>query len=177
MPGAPVLNILDPSNWPVGPTRFCLYGGPGAGKSTAFGDLYGALKRAKRRAEVVPERIKEFAYRGLVPTPADRVRFFSDGWAAELAYANLGLDVVTDSPLWLDCYYIREDAHPLLAQLEAVARRMDELFGTLHVFMVRRHSYDPVGRYQDEAAAIEVDRRMKDYLTEKGVTFIEGYAD
>lgn len=172
-----MLNILDPSNWPAGPTRFCLYGGPGAGKSTAFGGLYKALKAAGRDAEVVPERIKEFAHLGRTPTAAERGRFFNKGFEDELAYATLGLDVVTDSPLWLDCYYIRQDAHPFLAQFEAVARRMDELFGTLHVFMVRRHPYQTRGRYQGEAEAVAVDRLMKDYLAEKGVPFVEGFAD
>lgn len=171
-----MMNLLDPASWPAGPTRFCLYGGPGAGKSTAFGDLYGALKRAGRDAEVVPERIKEWAYLGRRPTSAERARFFNEGYEDELAYSVLGVDVVTDSPLWLDCFYIAQDRHPFLPEFEAVARRMDSLFQTLHVFFPRRFPYRAGGRYQSEAEALAVDGHMKDYLRANGVPFIEGFA-
>ena len=172
-----MINILDESSWPAGPTRFCLYGGPGAGKSTATGLLYATLKTAGRKAEIVPERIKEFAYLGRKPTEADRVRFFCDGWASELAYCNLGLDVVTDSPLWLDCYYIRGDAHGFAAEFERLAAAMDERWPTVHVFLPRRHAYQAEGRYQNEAEARLVDEAMKDYLLAMNVNFSVGYAD
>jgi hypothetical protein len=57
------------------------------------------------------------------------------------------------------------------------ARRMDDLYETRHVFLARRHRYQTNGRYQSEDEAVKIDGLMKDYLAEKGVPFVEGYAD
>jgi hypothetical protein len=125
---------------------------------------------------LVPERIKEFAYLGRAPTEADRIRFFCEGWASEQAYSALGLDVVTDSPLWLDCYYIRGDKHEFAPEFELIARRMDERWPAVHVFLPRRFPYQAEGRYQTEAEANAVDACMKDYLRANGVLLMEAFA-
>jgi hypothetical protein len=149
--------------------RHCLYGGPGAGKSTAAAALYARLKAEGGQVELVRERVKEFAHLRRVPTAADRVRFFGEEVGEELAYCQLGLDVVSDSPLWLACFHARRADHPLAAQMVQTAARMDELYPARHLFLPRAHPYDPVGRYESAAEAAAVDAELRRFLADHGV--------
>lgn len=164
--------LIGPDLWPDKPTRFCLYGGPGAGKSAEAAVLYAALKAARRNVELVRERIKEFAYLGRSPTPAEKLRFFTSELAEEFAYCQLGLDMVTDSPLWLAAYYARKARHMFTEDFEHMARMMDDSYSTLHVMLPRRFGYDPVGRYQKAEEALAMDEDIYQYLVAQKVDLL-----
>jgi hypothetical protein len=134
------------------------YGGPGCGKSTTAAQTFGHLKMAGYRAELVTEfakdltwdaSMKQLGYQPLV--------FAQQAWRLERLRGQVDV-VVTDSPLLLSLIYASPEAPQcFLDYIRWEASRDD----AVHFLLRRVKPYQPFGRSQDEAAARELDDRIR----------------
>jgi hypothetical protein len=154
-----------------------LYGGPGAGKSTAAAFLYSQLKMRGANAELVREYVKNWVWDGRVPTQYDQMYFLGKQIRSEtMLYGKVDY-AVTDSPVLLNAYYSRlrcsiatADAmvsvvRAYYADAEAAGHRY------VHVFLERENRYDPIGRFHTEAEARSIDRGVRELLGEMRIPY------
>jgi Cdc6-like AAA superfamily ATPase len=162
-------------------TVICLYGGPGTGKSTTAAHIFSRLKQAQINAELVSEYVKEWAWEGRNMLPGDQYYFLVKQSRRErIRFKDVDV-MVTDSPVWLSAVYEQEhekppyiaplliDKHVQIAEAHGVQHK--------HVFLHRLKEYNPKGRFQTEQEARSLDEKIKEYLTQQKIDFIEVSAD
>lgn len=156
--------------------RINLYGGPCAGKSTVAADVFSFLKKTgKVEAELVQEYVKTWAYENRPPKGFDQVYLFSKQLRKEDVVLRNGVDVlITDSPLLLGTAYAREFDSDCWRHLAGIHAAFEARYPSLNIFVLRSGGdYRPVGRFEDEAKAVEMDERIRGFLREQGTSFWE----
>lgn len=152
--------------------RICLYSGPGCGKSLLASWLFDELRRGGTHVELVQEVIKPRAYRREWPTPWGNLGIFSEQLDRERDWLESGVThIVTDSPIFLQCYYLAaRNAKPALGCL-ALAREWEAEHRSLNVFLERSPEiqYQQAGRYQDKKEAEAIDVGIAEFLRAEGV--------
>ena len=76
--------------------------------------------------------------------------------------------IVTDSPLLLTPIYA-----PELTTLTKLAMEETNKLTCLNVFISRKKKYNPHGRNQTRAQSIQIDKKIKSFLTNHKVPYIE----
>lgn len=147
-----------------------LFAGPGAGKSTNAADIYALMKRAGLSVELVREYAKDFVWGG---KRIDRLHQIT--LAGEQAHRESSLYgkvdyIVTDSPVILAGYYQRrytedEFLTPCLKEWMGAAEQGGVSYA--NVFLVRSKPYVAEGRNETEDQARDIDRDLRNYLTNK----------
>jgi Cdc6-like AAA superfamily ATPase len=158
-------------------TVICLYGGPGTGKSTTAAHIFSRLKQRGINAELVSEYVKEWAWEGRHMLDGDQYYFLIKQSRRErIRFKDVDV-MVTDSPVWLSAVYEQEheqppyiaplliDKHVQIAEKHGVEHR--------HVSLNRLKAYNPKGRFQTEVEARSLDGKIKEYLTQQKIPFIE----
>jgi nicotinamide riboside kinase len=146
----------------VNTTIINLYGGPGCGKSTLAAELFAVLKQGGASVELVREYVKDWAWRGTAIGRWDQPYLIAKQLRAESALYGKVEFIITDSPILLATVFearYRPDSY-IGRELAWQIRTEQEVSGTLHNIdlMVRRsHPYEAAGRYETEAASIEID--------------------
>jgi hypothetical protein len=157
----------------------CLYGGPGAGKSTAAAGVYYYLKRAGLNCELNREVIKDWVWEGRTPIDGDQTLFFAEMSRRERLYIKAGLDaIVTDSPLILTHFYglkydwLEQQCNTSM-QMLAHHHRYCQHHGYKieHYVLQRSKAYNQAGRYQTESEAVDIDSDIMQLLTTTGIQF------
>lgn len=153
--------------------RINLCGGPGCGKSASAGRLYGELKAQRHNVEMIPEYVKTWAYAGRHPEGFDQVYIFSKQLYAESTALKHVDRVVCESPLWLAVAYgKRYDAHGW-QHLIGLAVEFERHNRSLNVMLDRGDiPYVQHGRYQDYAAAVEMDDAIRSIMDDCGVSYV-----
>jgi len=154
--------------------RICLYGGPGASKSTTAAGLFYSLKQlAQERptlsVELVQEYVKTWAYQHKKPAKFDQVYLFSKQLHKESALLNAGVSVVvSDSPVALSVYYSSIKELPAITSgLASIAEVFEEAFPALHVFLARGdRAYKQFGRFETFDTAKAYDQRILRFIGE-----------
>lgn len=144
--------------------RINIYGGPGAGKSTASHFLMWRLKSSGHVAELAREWIKRLAYKG-----EDIDRFLLQTIACgaqleeELAALATGAVVVSESPILLQAAYA---SHELDAKRSILtAQELDRVYPAVHIVLDRgAKQYSQAGRWENEELAREKDQTMIELL-------------
>lgn len=154
------------------------YGGPGTGKSTSAAFLFYFFKSLGKRAELVREYVKDWAWEGRKISVYDQLYFFGKQVRKEsLVYGKVDY-LVTDSPVMLGVLYARDYTPPVVAtavELATVAfYRQAENDGHkhVHVFLERSKRYDPEGRFQTEEQAKDIDARLMKLLDELRIPYV-----
>lgn len=148
--------------------RINLFGGPGAGKSTMAAMVFGELKNRGVNVELVREVVKWWAYAGRRLDAWDQVLTFGQQLNEEHHLAKAGVEVVvSDSPLLLQSFYSADNA----GELAVMAKRYETLHPSINYFVERTKKYNPLGRFQKEDEAREVDLAMAEYLNANGVKY------
>lgn len=150
----------------------CLWGGPGTGKSTVCAGLFHRLKVLNFNVEMNREYIKEWVWEKRKILPGDQVYVTAKQARREVIYMREGLDfIISDSPLALATFYgdIYDPFEKLGQATRTIVRQHHEIckhFGykVEHFFLQRTSAYNPVGRNEDEATAIEYDTRIRAFL-------------
>jgi predicted ATPase len=159
----------------------CLYGGPGTGKSTTAAHLFALLKQSGVNAELVCEYVKEWAWEGRKILDGDQYYFLAKQSRRERIRFRRVDVMVTDSPVWLSAVYEQEfEQEPFICQMMIDkhvqgARRHNVKHE--HVFLRRLKQYNPNGRFQTEDEARRLDEKIKTYLDDHGIEYIEVCAD
>lgn len=147
-----------------------LFSGPGAGKSTIAALLFGKLKLADIRCELVPEYAKELLWEGAAKQFADK-NHITQGqlWRLQRLVGEVDV-IITDSPILLGLVYASPPAN-----------YRDWLwdthfsFDSLDYFLVRNpavHRYQEYGRTQNEEEARAIDLRIVLECEEQGVKLL-----
>lgn len=161
----------------------CLYGGPGAGKSTTAAGLYYKLKAKGVNAELNREYIKDWVWEGREVKPGDQTYYFAKMARKERIYMEAGVDVIiTDSPLILTHFYgLKYDEFERKSNTSlTMLKHHHEIckhygYKVEHFILHRNKPYNPEGRYQDEETAKSFDAEIKQLLTDKNIKFEEIY--
>ena len=151
-----------------------LFGGPGSGKSTVAAGLFTELKKLGRDVEMVREWVKLWAWEGKKMTYADQVVVFGNQVREETALYNKVDIIITDSPLILSGFY--EEANYGTTHLIPAAKNIMKLAETNDVyywnlFLKRQWPYQVKGRFQNEAEANELDKKMIKFLKTNKLTY------
>ena len=135
-----------------------LFAGPGAGKSSLAADVFAELKWHGVNCEIVTEVAKELAW---INDGRSRDQLYIIGNQMERVDSLLGkVDViVTDSPVMMALAYCPPELyHGLKSHLEEWTSKYDNF----NVRVIRTKPYNPLGRFQDEAAAKKLDNIIAD---------------
>lgn len=155
----------------------CLYGGPGAGKSTTAAFLFALCKVRGLNVELVREYIKDWVWEGRTITPGDQLYIFAKQSRRErILFKDTDL-IITDSPIWLSPIYERKfDVEPFVTEI-AIEKQLGVAakagFRYMHFILNRNVPYQQQGRFQTEDEAKAIDTEIRSLLTRKQMPFWE----
>lgn len=145
------------------------FGGPGSGKSTMAARIFSDMKRMGREVELITEYIKDKVWEGSTAILENQAYIFGHQSFRQSRCADKVDIIVTDSPLPLSIYYNKT---PYLG--ESFYQTVMDTFNAydnLNFLLNRAHPYNPVGRYQTEYEANQVDLGIKRILRERRVPY------
>ena len=130
--------------------RICLFGGPGSGKSTTSSRLFSSIKEKRYSIELVQEYVKQWAYKGLSPVSFDQVYLFAKQIKLEDTLIEGGArNIITDSPLYLSCYYAYNANLDYWEDLKEIAKKFDKKNRSINLLLDRKNiEYSSEGRYE-----------------------------
>lgn len=149
-------------------------GGPGIGKSTTAAELFVKMKKNKQSVELVPEVAKDFVWEERTSTLKIQP-YVTMKQMRNLARLKEKVDfVVTDAPLILGILYARKYATELENTYEPFIADIHRtiLTPSVNILLKRQFEYDPVGRYQNEEEANELDADLKAILDEFSIEYL-----
>jgi hypothetical protein len=153
-----------------------LFSGAGAGKSTTAAALFSETKIRGLNVELVHEFIKSWAYEKRMPNDLDQLHILGQQSRSEsLLYHKVDF-IITDSPLLIIPFYEnyltgRDIVKPAVFNFIELATEQGIVFH--NYFLDRPENYDETGRYHTKEQAKEIDGKMKQWLTDNGVSFKE----
>lgn len=146
-----------------------LWGAPGSGKSTTAAGLFFLMKINKWKAELVMEFAKELVWEQRHSYFGDQASIFSEQNRRLLRLVDHNIDfAVTDSPLPLPAFYKDPDYLPSFDQ---VVMEQFKRYNNVNYFLVRKHSFEPIGRRHDETQAMEIEDRLQQFMRANGIDF------
>lgn len=152
-----------------------LYGGPGCGKSTLAAELYYRMKTLRLNCELVREYVKDWAYTNRKIQPYDQLYICAKQLSKEYTLYGKVDWIVTDSPTWTSAFYSSHYfGHPFVTEVTQSFVNFTKEKGDViqHNFLLSREKeYNPVGRYETEEQAKNLDRLIRDFLTTNDVPF------
>lgn len=152
-----------------------LLGGPGISKSTNAALIYGQMKKAGLKVELVREWVKGMAWQGKVPTDIDQVYIFGKQCKLESELYGKVDWIVTDSPLILNAFYelyYTKNIEDCVIQEAAIKflKKVEKKGVKFHNFVLRRTKpYKKEGRFQTEKEANEIDLQIVKYLMDNNI--------
>jgi hypothetical protein len=146
-----------------------MFAGPGAGKSTMRASVFAELKWLGIDCEEAPEFAKDLTWEERFKVLANNQDYV---YGKQLHRIMRLVDkvevVVTDSPIVLSIIYDSnkdEDFH------RHVIKRFNS-FDNLNIFIERFKPYNPNGRSQTIDEAIEIDNKIKQFLSDWSIDYI-----
>lgn len=151
-------------------------GGPGTGKTTVAAKVFSQLKAMGYDVENVSEFAKELVWEGRSEAFNDRLYMHGEQ-NHRLMQMNGKLDyIITDSPLFLtsvyNSYYLK-DKFPKsyndmidLATIETF-----KLYNNRVYLLERETSYNVVGRRENQNEANDIDKGIREYLTNNNIEY------
>ena len=142
-----------------------LFGGPGSGKSTTAAGVFHALKQRGISVEMAHEYAKDLCWEEN-PRIAHQLSVFAEQhWRLFRLVGKVDF-IVTDSPLLLSLVY----AGGMMTAFRKMVIEEHHRFKSLNLFIERVKSYQPEGRYQDEAGARAIDDQIRAMLLANEIT-------
>lgn len=148
------------------------FGAPGVGKTTSAMDLTAMLKRIQVDAEVSLELVKQYihsdanhllSYQNFIFAEQERqLRILQDSKEVEFA--------VTDAPLLHSVLYAPEN-YPVF--FKELVFEIFQGYDNVNFFINRNHPYSHQGRIHDEVKSDLLSNKLKYFLINHSVPFIE----
>lgn len=149
-----------------------LFGGPGAGKSTTASGAFSMLKRGGMNCEFVHEFAKELAWEQRMGALQNQVYILGNQMQMYNRCAEQVECIITDTSILYGTIYDRKYNHsPYPDEFEALVIAAFKSMRTLNFYVTRIKPYNPVGRYQDEADAMDIDQRVRTALIEFNIPY------
>ena len=161
-----------------------MYGGPGAGKTTAAFEVMEKLKKAGYVVEYAPEFAKELVWtmgderahpsqRALAAALLDgeykhQLQLYEQQLARIQKLVGQCDFVVTDSPTQLSAMYLKPKDDAQLKRFEQRVVRDASEFESFNMFVKRSGEYEQAGRVHDETEAIVIDGKIENFLERTG---------
>jgi tRNA uridine 5-carbamoylmethylation protein Kti12 len=151
-----------------------LFGSPGTGKSTTAAGLFYLMKCQGMSVELVTEYAKDLVWQ-------ERKRTFRDQLYIT-AKQNHRLEVlkgkvdyaITDSPLLLGVFYTPDDYYK---NWKSLVMEVFNSYDNVNIFLNRVKPYNPVGRNQTQEESDAIAARIKQFLINEKINFMEFNAD
>ena len=151
-------------------------GAPGAGKSTLRASLFAAMKIAGYNVEEVTEYAKDMVWEERQNIFADQLYILAKQNRRLLRLQGKVDYVITDSPLIMNIAY-HNDAVPYNDTLAQLTVEMFKMYDNINIFLNRTHTYQELGRNQNEAEAEVISEKIKGILRNNGIAFEEVDSD
>lgn len=145
-----------------------LFGGACTGKSTLSAEIFVQMKKYQLNCELVQEWVKTWAYEKRSMGSFDQFYIAGKQIRKESFLYDKVDFVITDCPLWLGAIYEShyEGTHYIEKHIAGFVEFAQSRGIKYHNFLLKRSfKYNPIGRFQDEKEAIEIDKLMKEFLT------------
>lgn len=126
------------------------------------------MKKAGYSVEIVTEYVKAWAYLNRNIQKYDQVYLNARQMHDEYRFLSNGVQtIITDSPPSLSCVYTKKFSPDLSKAIMEINRQYDIEIPPLNFYINRKDkAYNPEGRWQSYAEAIEKDREVKEFLEE-----------
>jgi len=154
-------------------------GGPGCGKSTMSGQLFGYMKEKRYNVEYVSEFAKQLAWDKAINTIDDQIYLL--GVQNHGLYSLMGEAdyIITDSPILLNITYgwkslrkFNKDA--VIPSFSALVRDIYYQYDNTLFYVDRKERhYSTSGRLESENEALTLDRHIKDMLDVYEIPYTE----
>lgn len=142
-------------------------GGPASGKSTTASLVFGLLKAAGIDCEYVPEYAKDLVWEGSFHNLNNQALVLGNQFHRVWRLQSKVDVVLTDSPIYLSAIY-----NPGFGKtFDDLAIELFKRQHNVTYFMDRTGEYNPNGRYQTEAEAIEIDKNIAKLLKEHDIPY------
>lgn len=147
-----------------------LFGGPGIGKSTVAYFVGAELKSRGLNVEIVQEFAKEVVYEGIDLRKVDQNfqdRILMEQIRRELVFINRVDFVITDSPIFLNLFYNKDENKIPLAKITETGK-------DLNFYLTRTtEKFETTGRSHNELESLKIDKDMLDFLKKHNINLIE----
>lgn len=145
------------------------FAGPGAGKSTTTAQLFADMKKMNYNVELVTEYAKDLVWEDRMNVLLEDQLYILAKQARKLHRISDKVDyVITDAPLVQGLMY---KPHHYFTGFEPLVVEIFKTYNNHNYFLKRITKYDPVGRYQDEQGAIDIDNRLMELLNKHDIPF------
>ena len=154
-----------------------LIGSPSVGKSTLAGRLFAKLKDMELNADISPEYVKQWVYRGQNVRPYDQMYIFGKEVYRQSQLFNSVDIIISDSPVLLTAFYhlyVNGDnaLREVCKDFYDMAERLDGV-KVLNFFLTRKKKYQDVGRFHSKEQADEIESLLRCFLRVENYPYIE----
>lgn len=146
-----------------------LFGEPGAGKSTAAMDITSRLKRKGINAEYVSEFAKDKVYENNEEVFKHQEYLFGKQSFKMGRVRDKVQVMVVDSPLILCIVYNKNKT--LGEDFDKTVRNVFDSYDNRNYLLIRKHTYEDEGRFQNEEEALEVRKQIINALNDLNIAY------
>jgi tRNA uridine 5-carbamoylmethylation protein Kti12 len=148
-----------------------LLAGPGVGKSTMAGGIFNRLKTDGYNVEYVQEFAKTLTWEKNWLALSNQ--FYVSAVQKYTQDMLLGQveAIITDSPIIIGLMYYKETNPVIKKAFETFIIESFKAQNNINFFLNRTKDYNPIGRNQTLAEAIEIDNKIKQFLTDLDIPF------
>lgn len=144
-----------------------MFAGPGSGKSTFCASLFAKLKTIGIDSEMSLEYAKDVVWEESYRKLDHQIYIFGKQLHRLQRLNNKLRVVVTDAPLLHSAIYCEDNNHTFK---KLILEEFNK-FHNINYYIGRRKDYNPNGRTQTYEQALEVDRKILNYLKENKVPY------
>jgi len=152
-----------------------LWAGPGAGKSTGAAYVFSKLKMAGINCELAQEYAKDRVWQEDFKVFENQFYVTAkQSLRVSRLYGKVDV-IVTDAPVLQGAPYAVNK--PYYEDYRRCLRAIYDEIPHLDFFIHRNKSYNPKGRFQDEAGARVLDEEILSFMKTEGLEFTEVFGD
>lgn len=148
------------------------FAGPGSGKSTFSGYLFGKLKLANYNVEYVQEFAKKLTWEKNLEALTHQPYISCTQMYMQNILLNQVQAIITDSPILLGLMYYKETNKKIRKSFEIYLVECFKAQNNINFFLERSEDYNTSGRNQTLEESIEIDNGIKNLLKKYEIPFI-----
>lgn len=148
-----------------------LFGAPGSGKTTGSAYIFSQLKMMNINCELVTEYAKDLTWEGRdMCLGCQEYIFGKQSFRMKRCRDKVDV-IITDSPIPLGIFYNSDPA--LDEHFEKTVMNVFNTYFNNNYLIKRIKPYNPIGRNQTESESNEIGNRIRNFLDDKGIIYLE----